>query len=913
MKFLKDLLSSDQAAANDIESQRAFADLKSKVDAINTSQAVIEFNLDGTIITANDNFLGAMGYQLHEVEGKHHRIFVDAEYARSTEYAQFWEKLNRGEFQQAEYERFANGGRSVWIQASYNPIFDETGKPVKVVKFATDITENKVKSLDYAGKMEAISKAQAVIEFTPEGEIIYANDNFLNTLGYRLDEIVGKHHRIFVSSKDAATSEYQDFWNRLGRGIFDSGEYERFSKTGESVWIQATYNPITDNNGKVVKVVKFATDITEQKNKAEENAITANYANALKLCQANVMLADNDMNIIYMNDEVLKMLQGRERELQKYLPNFNVDKLIGTNVDGFHKNPSHQRKMVREITEPYNTRLNFDTLNFELTATPWVGTDGSRIGTVVEWVDITDSLKAQEEERKISNANSQVKQALDCLTANAMIADKDGNIIYMNDAVTSMMRDAESDLRKELPGFDAKHLVGENIDRFHKNPAHQRSMLSALTQTYSTQIVVGGRTFSLIANPIISDGGERLGTVVEWADRTKEVGAEKEIDAIVEAAAAGDLSRRIETTGKDGFFLNLAEGLNRLLGIADDVVADTVRIFDALAHGNLTRQIDKEYMGSFGKLKQDANSTVERLTEIITRIRESASTVTTGASEIAQGNADLSKRTESQASSLEETASSMEEMTSAVKQTSENSVHANELANSARGKAQEGGDVVSKAVDAMNEINQASKKISDIIGVIDEIAFQTNLLALNAAVEAARAGEQGRGFAVVAGEVRNLAQRSAGAAKEIKDLIRDSVDKVEAGTSLVNASGKTLSEIIGAVDRVSSMIQEISTAASEQSAGIDQVNSAVAQMDEMTQQNAALVEEATAAGEAMSGQAQEMSQLMEFFTLNSQGGGSAALAIASRAPAPAPVSRAPAPVASQGGLSVSNTDEWEEF
>ena len=317
-------------------------------------------------------------------------------------------------------------------------------------------------------------------------------------------------------------------------------------------------------------------------------------------------------------------------------------------------------------------------------------------------------------------------------------------------------------------------------------------------------------------------------------------------------SAAGDLSRRIEISGKDGFFLNLAEGLNRLLGIADDVVADTVRIFDALAHGNLTRQIDKEYMGSFGKLKQDANSTVERLTEIITRIRESASTVTTGASEIAQGNADLSKRTESQASSLEETASSMEEMTSAVKQTSENSVHANELANSARGKAQEGGDVVSKAVDAMNEINQASKKISDIIGVIDEIAFQTNLLALNAAVEAARAGEQGRGFAVVAGEVRNLAQRSAGAAKEIKDLIRDSVDKVEAGTSLVNASGKTLSEIIGAVDRVSSMIQEISTAASEQSAGIDQVNSAVAQMDEMTQQNAALVEEATAAGEAMS-------------------------------------------------------------
>ncbi len=771
-------------------------------------------------------------------------------------------------------------------------------------------------------KLDAISKSQAVIEFNMDGTIITANDNFQAALGYRLDEIQGQHHRIFVDRDEAASREYQQFWEDLNRGHYQQAEYRRIRKDGSDIWIQATYNPILDETGRPYKVVKFASDITEQKQKARQNAINANIANALKLCQANVMLADNDMNIVYMNDEVTAMLEARETELKQALPDFKVSELVGTNVDVFHKQPAHQRKMIAGLKDPYKTQLNVSGLSFNLTATPWYGTDGERVGTVVEWVDITDELKAQEEAKRLADANAQVKQALDAVSTSAMIADMDGNIVYMNEAVEKMMRAVESDLKKALPSFDASKLMGANIDTFHKNPAHQRSMLSALKSTYKTQIEVGGRTFGLIANPVFNEQNERLGTIVEWDDRTAEVKAEKEVDAIVEAAAAGDLSRRIDTVGKEGFFLNLAEGLNRLLGIADDVVNDTIRIFDALAHGNLTRKIDTDYMGAFGKLKQDANSTVERLTEVMTRIRESASTVSTGASEIAQGNADLSKRTESQASSLEETASSMEEMTSAVKQTSENAVHANELANSARGKAQEGGQVVSKAVGAMEEINHASKKISDIIGVIDEIAFQTNLLALNAAVEAARAGEQGRGFAVVAGEVRNLAQRSAAAAKEIKDLIRDSVDKVEAGTSLVNASGKTLSEIIEAVDRVSAMIQEISTAASEQSAGIDQVNSAVAQMDEMTQQNAALVEEATAAGEAMAGQAQSMTQLMEFFTVDGFGGGSSPAAVMNSAPvapapkpAAAPKKAAPSPSSDgdQGGWSVSSSDDWEEF
>ena len=399
---------------------------------------------------------------------------------------------------------------------------------------------------------------------------------------------------------------------------------------------------------------------------------------------------------------------------------------------------------------------------------------------------------------------------------------------------------------------------------------------------------------------------------MEWDDRTEEVSVEQEIDKLVESASSGDLTARIDLNGKEGFFENLGTGLNRLLGISEGVINDTARVLDALAHGDLSQKIDQDYQGSFGKLKRDANATVDKLTEIITSIRDAASSVSTGADEIAQGNTDLSQRTEEQASSLEETASSMEEMTSTVRQSAENAGKANSLSREAAEQALQGGAVVKEAVTAMAEINDSSKKISDIIGVIDEIAFQTNLLALNAAVEAARAGEQGRGFAVVAGEVRSLAQRSAGAAKEIKDLIRDSGEKVDAGTDLVNKSGETLKDIVDSVQKVSSMIADITDASEEQASGIDQVNKAVSQMDEMTQQNAALVEEATSAGEAMSEQARGMMQMMKFF--NTDGVKMASgqdFQTSVSAPVPRVSSSAPSE-ALRKSMDDPN-DQWQEF
>ena len=338
-----------------------------------------------------------------------------------------------------------------------------------------------------------------------------------------------------------------------------------------------------------------------------------------------------------------------------------------------------------------------------------------------------------------------------------------------------------------------------------------------------------------------------------------------DIQAMVDAARNGDLSERISLEGKTGFYESLSTGVNDLVDASERVVNDTVRVLGAISSGDLTESIEAEYQGSFGQLKQDANATATKLIEVVAEIERSSDSVKTGSEELSQGNANLSQRTEEQASSLEETASSMEEMTSTVKQNADNAALANELAIAAHEDAGKGGEVVARAVTAMDEINASSRKISEIIGVIDEIAFQTNLLALNASVEAARAGDQGRGFAVVATEVRNLAGRSATAAKEIKELIEDSVTKVEDGSRLVNESGATLQEIVGGVKKVTDVVAEIATASAQQSAGIEEVNKAVMQMDEMTQQNAALVEQAAAASESIGEQSHALNEMIGFF------------------------------------------------
>lgn len=654
-----------------------------------------------------------------------------------------------------------------------------------------------------------------------------------------------------------------------------------------------------DEVGKIQKDVIILNDILKASSEQAKEAMRVKQA--LDNSSTCFMIANNDRNIIYMNESVQTLLKKAQSDIQKQLPNFDASDLMGKNIDSFHKNPMHQRGLLEKLKDEYITNLTLGAYNFRLIVNPIFDNNGEPLGHSVEWHDMTEIY---ENERRITR----ILESLNCTSTNIMIADSERKIIYLNRAVQQMLKDVEADLRKVLPNFSADTLIGTNMDGFHKNPAHQAKLLETFTEKFVTQIEVGNRHFRLIANPIFSEKGDRLGSVVEWLDRTKEVQAEREIANLVESAVHGDFSKRATTQEKEGFNLRLSESLNQLLDITESGLNEINTVLMAIADGDLTQRIESKFEGTFNEMKTHCNQSADTLAEVISEIRDATETITSGSSEIAKGNSDLSSRTEQQASSLEETASSMEELTSTVQLNAENAKQANGLASEASTIAADGGKQIQQVVGTMSEINDSAAKIADIIGVIDGIAFQTNILALNAAVEAARAGEQGRGFAVVASEVRTLAQRSANAAKDIKELISDSVSKVESGNELVKLSGETMSNVVNAIKRVNDIMAEIASASAEQASGIDEVNRAIVHMDEMTQQNAALVEEAAAAAESMNTQAAQLSQRVQTFTVDENQAKPSTNAVLEHKPKQTvDVSPAPIPSASD------DEDEWESF
>lgn len=471
--------------------------------------------------------------------------------------------------------------------------------------------------------------------------------------------------------------------------------------------------------------------------------------------------------------------------------------------------------------------------------------------------------------QRMLRENLAIRTGLDHVSAPMTLSDANNRLVYMNLSARTLWSKIATAIASRHPGLTVERMFGTSLADYFEDETVKADFRANLGKPHSFEMELGGHHLQCMATPIYDPhGNEYLGRVSQWDDRSVEVLAEREIADLIEAATRGEFSQRLRLDNKNGFARQIAEGLNQLLDIISKGLGDVATVLEAIAEGNLAHTIDADYQGTFGQLKDDTNTTVMRLREVVGQIMDASAAINSAAGEISTGNSDLSSRTEQQAASLEETSSSMDELNATVGQNANDAEQANELTQKVNQVAVEGGARVRQVVETMSSIAASSRQIADIIGVIDGIAFQTNILALNAAVEAARAGEQGRGFAVVAAEVRNLAQRSASAAKEIKELITASVARIDQGAHLVNGAGDTMEEIVTRFERVATLIDGITRASREQSSGIEQVARAVTQMDEMTQQNAALVEQAAAAAESLTEQTQTLTKTVGIFQLD---------------------------------------------
>ena len=562
-----------------------------------------------------------------------------------------------------------------------------------------------------------------------------------------------------------------------------------------------------------------------------ESTVDTNFIKAtLEQVNANVMLADNDRNIIYMNKAVTKMLRERESDIKKELPGFSVDTLIGTNIDGFHKNPAHQISMLNTLNDTHNTRIQIAGIHFGLIANPIFDDSGKRLGTSVEWEDLTQQMQFEEDARKAQV----IKTALDGSSTNMMMADKDRRITYVNEAVQKMLKRNENKIRESLPSFSADNLIGTVIDEFHKNPAHQKSMLDRLDDTYNTSIKVSGLIFNLIANPIFDKNGDRLGTSVEWKDVTEEMSAQDEIEKLIANAGNGQLNERLDSGKYSGFMQTISEGLNRLLDAITGPMEEIIRVTENQANNDLTAKIDADYQGDFKRVKDSINQASKNMNSVLNQSVSVLGQVSSSVTQLRSSSQSLSSGAEEQSAAVEEVSANLAETDTQVTANSQNANIASDLSGETAKVANDGQEKMKAMIESMKGIAESSEDITKIIKVIDDIAFQTNLLALNAAVEAARAGQHGKGFAVVAQEVRNLAGRSAKAASETADLIEESSRKVREGVNIADNTAEVLGNIVNNVLKVQDVVSEIAAACEEQTKGISQINTAISQVSTAT-------------------------------------------------------------------------------
>ncbi|MDG6778299.1 methyl-accepting chemotaxis protein [Thiomicrorhabdus sp. zzn3] len=703
------------------------------------------------------------------------------------------------------------------------------------------------------------------------GTIIECNDAFEAASGYTRSELIGQPHNL-IRHPDVPPAVFEDMWRDLKSGFPWTQFVKNRRKNGGFYWVKAQATPLYEN-GKIVGYMSVRSRISDAEKKAASEAYKALQSGQLKIKHGqlyrgvnwrkfNVFARLSPAAILFALTFVLAGLPGVINMISpdsvsaEALTVLLVGLVLVSTVYGVRLTQSQQSAIesLRRLaggqwldSEPYDPE--------------------SFSGGITNTVIATNLafLEGKEESAYQLDQARQLKMALDKLQSNVMMADENYNISYLNDSIRDFLKSREERLKEALPAFDLDSIIGANIDIFHKNPAHQRKMLDVLDKNYTANIEVAGYHFELSMLPIKNRTGVRTATLVEWRDRTQEVQLLENVHKTVSLAQKGYLGDRIDLSKVEGVAQELSASINELLDAIQLAMNDVTTVTTGMANGDLTRLIERDYEGDLGDLKTAINTSISKLHGIVAVAVEASRVVGEAAKEVSQGSHDLSDRVQQQAAALEQTSATMDQMNSTIQHNTENSNRAAEVALSVQKEAEHGSSVMARTIEAMEAIQDSSHKIADIVTLIDGIAFQTNLLALNAAVEAARAGEHGRGFAVVAGEVRNLAQKSAEAARDIKRLIEESVARIDQGTELASQSGEVLGEITQSVNEVAAMINEIAKASNEQAQGISQVHDAITSIDQATQQNAALVEETTAASENLSEQAVILSEDMAFF------------------------------------------------
>lgn len=597
-------------------------DYRGQIEAIRRSQAVIEFDTAGKILDANDNFLAALGYTIDEIRGQHHSLFVDPADRNTPEYRAFWDRLGRGEYDAGQYKRIAKGGREIWIQASYNPIFDKAGKPWKVVKYATDITAEKLAAADAAGQLAAISKAQAVIQFNLDGTIIEANANFLGALGYSADEVRGKHHSMFVDAADRSTPEYRAFWDKLGRGEYDAGRYRRITKAGEDIWIQASYNPIMDASGRPFKVVKYATDITEQVRREQEND---RLTRVLDQAPFNVMVCDPaDLRINYANKRTIETL----RSLQAHLP-IQADKLVGECIDVFHKNPSMQRRILADPNNlPHRATIGLGGENLDLSVQALRSDAGDYIGIMLSWNVITEQVRfigrVNEFSREVAEAADNMRGMAQTMAASAEETSNQAA------AVAAASDEASSNVQTVASAAEELSASIQEITR----QVEQSSSISrqAVEEALATDETMRG----------LADSADRVGEVVgliqEIASQTKLLA----LNATIESARAGEAGK--------GFAVVASEVKN----LADQTAKATKQI--------------AEQIGSIQKASNAAVSAIESIRRTIEQANEASAAIASAVEEQGAATQEITRNVQEAASGTREVSSNITGVTDAAGQ-----------------------------------------------------------------------------------------------------------------------------------------------------------------------------------------------------------------------------------------------------